>query len=148
MTTNIHPTELSRAKNQLKSNLLMSLESRAVELGDIGRQVLSLGRRVDVNEMCRRVDALTDEDLKRVARRVVLGSDETSPLRYGDKEFKDWQRSGDGRPTVLVHGNLVGGRKDALWNIDKTIREWGIGGAAYGRMGGSGKGGKKYFWSR
>ncbi|KAJ3412803.1 Mitochondrial-processing peptidase subunit alpha [Chytridiales sp. JEL 0842] len=147
MTTTIHPTELSRAKNQLKSNLLMSLESRAVELGDIGRQVLSLGKRVDVNEMCRRIDALTDEDLKRVARRVVLGSNETSPLRYGDKDFKDWVRTGDGRPTVLVHGQLVGKTKDALWNVDNTIRDWGLGGSAFERAGAGGKG-RKFFWGR
>ena len=31
--------ELSRAKNQLKSSLMMALESRAVEVEDLGRQV-------------------------------------------------------------------------------------------------------------
>jgi mitochondrial-processing peptidase subunit alpha len=31
--------ELSRAKNQLKSSLMMALESQAVEVEDLGRQV-------------------------------------------------------------------------------------------------------------
>ena len=31
--------ELNRAKNQLKSSLMMALESRAVEVEDLGRQV-------------------------------------------------------------------------------------------------------------
>jgi mitochondrial-processing peptidase subunit alpha len=37
--TPIPETELSRAKNQLKSSLMMALESRAVEVEDLGRQV-------------------------------------------------------------------------------------------------------------
>ena len=39
--SNIPDSELSRAKNQLKSSLMMALESRAVEVGDLGRQVRS-----------------------------------------------------------------------------------------------------------
>jgi processing peptidase subunit alpha len=34
--------ELNRAKNQLKSSLVMALESRAVEVEDLGRQVRTL----------------------------------------------------------------------------------------------------------
>jgi processing peptidase subunit alpha len=33
------PEELGRAKNQLKSSLAMALESRSVEIEDLGRQV-------------------------------------------------------------------------------------------------------------
>lgn len=35
----IEADELQRAKNQLKSSLLMSLESRVIQFDDIGRQV-------------------------------------------------------------------------------------------------------------
>jgi processing peptidase subunit alpha len=35
----IEAEELQRAKNQLKSSLLMSLESRVIQFDDIGRQV-------------------------------------------------------------------------------------------------------------
>ena len=35
----IPQTELMRAKNQLKSSLVMALESRSVEVEDLGRQV-------------------------------------------------------------------------------------------------------------
>jgi processing peptidase subunit alpha len=37
--TPIPAAELDRAKNQLKSSLMMALESRAVEVEDLGRQV-------------------------------------------------------------------------------------------------------------
>lgn len=37
--SNLPQAELSRAKNQLKSSLMMALESRAVEVEDLGRQV-------------------------------------------------------------------------------------------------------------
>ena len=39
MYTPIPGQELQRAKNQLKSSLMMALESRAVEVEDLGRQV-------------------------------------------------------------------------------------------------------------
>lgn len=40
--TPISETELNRAKNQLKSSLMMALESRAVEVEDLGRQVRTI----------------------------------------------------------------------------------------------------------
>ena len=37
--THIKDVELSRAKNQLKSSLMMSLESQSIQVEDLGRQV-------------------------------------------------------------------------------------------------------------
>ncbi|KAI9148008.1 Mitochondrial-processing peptidase subunit alpha [Paramyrothecium foliicola] len=65
--------EVARAKNQLRSSLLMNLESRMVELEDLGRSVQVHGRKVPVRDMCRRIEALTVEDLRRVASMVVGG---------------------------------------------------------------------------
>jgi hypothetical protein len=36
----VDPTELSRAQNQLKSSVLMNLESRMILNEDLGRQVM------------------------------------------------------------------------------------------------------------
>lgn len=44
--------ELERAKTQLKSMLMMNLESRPVIFEDVGRQVLSTGRRKLPHELC------------------------------------------------------------------------------------------------
>ncbi|KAJ3285760.1 Mitochondrial-processing peptidase subunit alpha, partial [Blyttiomyces sp. JEL0837] len=121
----------------------------SVELEDIGRQVLVQGTRVDVTEMCRRVDVLTADDLKRVARRIVLGEDLESPFRFDDGGnnggFKHWVRSGEKGPTVLVHGPLTGA-KDAIWDVEKQVREWGLGGKVAGGAGGSASGSKRGFW--
>lgn len=65
--------EVARAKNQLRSSLLMNLESRMVELEDLGRSVQVHGKKVPVREMCAKIEALTVQDLRRVASMVVGG---------------------------------------------------------------------------
>jgi processing peptidase subunit alpha len=69
----LHGVEVERAKNQLRSNLLMNLESRLVELEDLGRQVQTHGRRIGVAEMCERIEAITVEDLRRTAETMFCG---------------------------------------------------------------------------
>ncbi|KAI0368833.1 LuxS/MPP-like metallohydrolase [Pilatotrama ljubarskyi] len=68
--SNIAHAELSRAKNQLKSSLMMALESRAVEVEDLGRQVLVHGRKIPVSEMCDKIDAVDNATIRRVAARL------------------------------------------------------------------------------
>ncbi|KAI0640036.1 LuxS/MPP-like metallohydrolase [Trametes polyzona] len=68
--SNLPTAELSRAKNQLKSSLMMALESRAVEVEDLGRQVLVHGRKIPVSEMCDKIDAVDDAAIRRVAARL------------------------------------------------------------------------------
>ena len=125
MTEYVTGEELSRAKNQLKSSLLMALESRIVEAEDIGRQYLACNHRLNVLEVCRRIDSLTVHDLRRVARRVLLGSNEASPLDFGDPMMKPWTRTGHGQPTILVWGPLL--RNDALYKVEDTLKKWGLG---------------------
>ena len=81
--------EVDRAKNQLRSSLLMNLESRMVELEDLGRSIQIHGRKVPVRDMCRRIEELTVEDLRRVAR-MVLGGQVQNP------------GGGSGAPTVVL----------------------------------------------
>lgn len=81
--------EVSRAKNQLRSSLLMNLESRMVELEDLGRSVQVHGHKIPVRDMCARIEALTVEDLRRVATAVVGGGVQNPGV-------------GSGAPTVVV----------------------------------------------
>ncbi|KAJ4411745.1 Mitochondrial-processing peptidase subunit alpha [Gnomoniopsis sp. IMI 355080] len=88
--------EVSRAKNQLRSSLLMNLESRMVELEDLGRQVQVHGRKIPVHEMTRKISELTIEDLRRVAK-IVVGGMVDNPGR------------GSGAPTVVLQEAQAGG---------------------------------------
>ena len=49
----------------------MHLESRAMLLEDIGRQVLIYGKVETGRELCQRVDGVTADDVKRVAARLL-----------------------------------------------------------------------------
>ncbi|VDC05802.1 unnamed protein product [Peniophora sp. CBMAI 1063] len=85
--------ELQRAKNQLKSILVMALESRAVEVEDLGRQLLAQGRKVSVEEMCEKIDAVTPESMQAVATRVFgpkYGSKPTI-VAMGREDLGDWE---------------------------------------------------------
>ncbi|GAA5969673.1 hypothetical protein JCM11641_008001 [Rhodosporidiobolus odoratus] len=107
--------ELRRARNQLKSSLAMALESRMVQVEDLGRQVQVHGRKVSMSEMAALIDRVTLSDLYRVANRVLRPSN--SPI-LGDKH-----RSG--KPTVVAQG-----RVDRLPDVVEALRRRGLAGAA------------------
>lgn len=109
--------EVNRAKNQLRSSLLMNLESRMVELEDLGRQVQVHGRKVGVREMCKKIEELTVQDLRRVAR-IVMGGLVNNP------------GSGSGAPTVVLQEGEEEGikRKQLGWGeIQDRIARWKLG---------------------
>ncbi|KXS19583.1 LuxS/MPP-like metallohydrolase [Gonapodya prolifera JEL478] len=129
-------TALERAKNQLRSNLLMSLESRAVELEDLGRQVLTQNARTPVGEMCDLIGMVEEEDVKRVARMCVYGVDldatGTKPTRLSEGERtgsfpvgKRLARTGSGEPTLVVQGPLRDG--DPLYGYEDVFKRFRIG---------------------
>ncbi|EGE05657.1 mitochondrial-processing peptidase subunit alpha [Trichophyton mentagrophytes] len=109
--------EVNRAKNQLRSSLLMNLESRMVELEDLGRQVQVHGRKIGVQEMCKKIEALTVDDLRRVAKQVFGGLVQN-------------RGQGTGRPTVVIQEGEMEGTKLAplQWTeIQQRIAKWGLG---------------------
>lgn len=115
--TALQPHEVNRAKNQLRSSLLMNLESRLVELEDLGRQVQVHGHKVSVKEMCERIEALTVQDLRRVAKQVFGG-------------YVQNKGNGTGRPTVVLQeGELEGYQLRAFpWEeIKERIARWNLG---------------------
>jgi processing peptidase subunit alpha len=92
--------ELSRAKNQLKSSLMMNLESKMVQLEDMGRQVQIYGKRVDVLEMCQKIDSVTRHDLLNIAEKIFTSSE----------------------PTILVQGD-----REAFGDIKGMLNKYGLG---------------------
>jgi len=63
--------ELGRAKAQLKAGLLMSLESSSARAEQMARQMLAHGRLVGTDELIRRVDGVTADDVGRFARQLL-----------------------------------------------------------------------------
>ncbi|KAJ9645031.1 Mitochondrial-processing peptidase subunit alpha [Knufia peltigerae] len=114
----LQAAEVNRAKNQLRFSLLMNLESRLVELEDLGRQVQVHGRKVGVKEMCDKIEALTVADLRRVARQIFTGK-------------VDNRGHGTGAPTVVIQeGEDPSGRKikSIPWeDVQSRIARWKLG---------------------
>ncbi|EIW67445.1 hypothetical protein TREMEDRAFT_40551 [Tremella mesenterica DSM 1558] len=110
----IDKREFARAKNMLKSTLVMALESRMTAVEDLGRQTQIHGHKVPVEEMCDKIDSLTMDDLWRTANRVLHPSSGLSTLNYG---------LGSGRATVVAQGPNVEG----LGDVGGVLRKWGLG---------------------
>mgnify|MGYP001230558024 FL=1 len=91
--------ELTRARNRLKSTIMMSLESRQLLCEDLVRQVATYGKRESADEMCAKIDKVTEEDLMRVARNAIA-----SP------------------PTVVVYGETSNIPANVLELVEKTVR--------------------------
>ncbi|KAG5649855.1 hypothetical protein H0H81_001763 [Sphagnurus paluster] len=91
--TPIPVEELNRAKNQLKSSLMMALESRAVEVEDLGRQILVHNRKVPVTEMTQKIDLIGPEDIRRVANRVfgMRSGNKPTVVCMGHEETGAWE---------------------------------------------------------
>jgi processing peptidase subunit alpha len=109
--------EVKRAKNQLRSSLLMNLESRMVGLEDLGRQVQVHGRRIPVKEMVQNIENVTVQDLRRVAKQVFGG------------EVKN-AGQGSGAPTVVLQQGMEENvtLKDISWeDVQGRIAKWGLG---------------------
>ncbi|KAI1413543.1 peptidase M16 inactive domain-containing protein [Hypoxylon sp. FL1857] len=109
--------EVTRAKNQLRSSLLMNLESRMVELEDLARQVQVHGRKVPVQEMCRKIERLTINDLRRVAKQVLGGLVQN-------------KGKGSGAPTVVIQeaqSPFTSARQMTWEEIQDRIYKWSLG---------------------
>ncbi|EKP93632.1 M16 family metallopeptidase [Thermaerobacter subterraneus] len=82
--------ELARTRDQIKANLLMGLESTGSRMNRLGRTLLMLDRVVTVEEVVRRVEAVTAEQVAAAAERLLdpdrwvvagVGPAESLPLR-------------------------------------------------------------------
>ena len=65
--------EVDRAKNLLRTNMLLMLDGSTPICEDIGRQMLCYGRRIPPSELDFRINAVTAEDVRRVITHYVTG---------------------------------------------------------------------------
>jgi len=71
----VSEADVTRACNQLKSSLLLHMDGTSPVAEDIGRQLLTYGRRIPYAELFARIDAVDASTVKRVANRFVFDRD-------------------------------------------------------------------------
>ncbi len=77
--------EVARAKSMMKVGLLMALESSTARADQVARQMMFFGRVIPADEIVRRVDAVTVEDV-RAAGRMVISSSRPTFAGVGPRE--------------------------------------------------------------
>lgn len=88
--------EVDQAKTKLKASLLMQLDGSTAITEDIGRQLLTYNRRLTPAEVFLRVDAITKNDVKRIASTYLVDND-PAVAAYGSilllpeySNFREW----------------------------------------------------------
>jgi len=82
--------EVERAKVSLKATMLMSLDGNANVCEDIGRQLLTYGRRMTTAEIFSRIDAVTTDDIKATAAKFINDNDHALAAVGGIHELPDY----------------------------------------------------------
>ncbi|CAG7853549.1 Mitochondrial-processing peptidase subunit beta; AltName: Full=Beta-MPP; Flags: Precursor [Serendipita indica DSM 11827] len=67
--------EVERAKSQLKATLLLTLDGTSAIAEDIGRQVVTSGRRFTPKQIENAIEAVTVDEIKRVAQKYLWDKD-------------------------------------------------------------------------
>jgi predicted Zn-dependent peptidase len=67
----VTPEELDRARNQLKGNLVLGLESSSSRMSSLARQQMYWGRFFSLDEITTEVDRVTADDLQRLANQLL-----------------------------------------------------------------------------
>ena len=67
----VSDVELKRAKDQLKSNIVIGLESSGSRMANLARQQMYFGRFFGVEEISREIEAVTPVDVQRLAQELL-----------------------------------------------------------------------------
>ncbi|XP_023606872.1 mitochondrial-processing peptidase subunit beta isoform X2 [Myotis lucifugus] len=71
LCTSVTESEVARAKNLLKTNMLLQLDGSTPICEDIGRQMLCYNRRIPIPELEARVDAVNAETIREVCSKYI-----------------------------------------------------------------------------
>ncbi|KUJ24240.1 mitochondrial processing peptidase beta subunit mitochondrial precursor [Mollisia scopiformis] len=75
LSYNVTDAEVERAKAQLKASILLSLDGTTAVAEDIGRQIITTGRRMGPEEIERVIGAITEKDVMSFAQRKLWDQD-------------------------------------------------------------------------
>jgi len=90
MVHNPTEDEVERAKVTLKATMLMGLDGNSNVAEDIGRQLLTYGRRMTPAEIFSRIDAITAADIKATAAKFINDQDHALAAVGGIFELPDY----------------------------------------------------------
>ncbi|KAL9891950.1 ubiquinol-cytochrome c reductase core protein 1 [Glossina fuscipes fuscipes] len=71
LCTMVTEAEVDRAKNLLKTNMLLQLDGTTPICEDIGRQILCYGRRIPLHELEQRIEAVDVKNIRDVAMKYI-----------------------------------------------------------------------------
>ncbi|KAF2148461.1 mitochondrial processing peptidase beta subunit [Myriangium duriaei CBS 260.36] len=75
LSISVTEAEVERAKSQLKASILLSLDGTTAVAEDIGRQIITTGRRLSPEEVERVVGGITAKDVQSFAQRKLWDKD-------------------------------------------------------------------------
>ncbi|KAK1781247.1 processing enhancing protein precursor [Copromyces sp. CBS 386.78] len=75
LCSNVTDAEVERAKAQLKASILLSLDGTTAVAEDIGRQIVTTGRRMSPGEIERIIDAVSAKDVMDFANKKIWDQD-------------------------------------------------------------------------
>jgi len=73
LPNSLNEKEVTRARNQIKASLLMSLESTGARAEQLAQQMLIFGRPIPVDELVGRVEAVDTNTVASLAKRIFSG---------------------------------------------------------------------------
>ena len=92
LSFNVSEAETERAKAQLKASILLSLDGSTAIAEDIGRQIVTTGRRMDPIEIERVVGKITAKNVMEFASRKIWDRDMAVSALGSIEGLMDYQR--------------------------------------------------------
>ncbi|KAL1861164.1 Mitochondrial-processing peptidase subunit beta [Paecilomyces lecythidis] len=92
LSFNVSAAEVERAKAQLKASILLSLDGTTAVAEDIGRQIVTTGRRLSPEDVERAVGQITEKDVMDFATRKLWDQDVAVSAVGSIEGLLDYQR--------------------------------------------------------
>lgn len=89
---NVNAAEVERAKAQLKASMLLSLDGTTAVAEDIGRQIITTGRRFSPEDIERTISQITEKDVMEFANRRLWDQDVAMSAVGSVEGILDYQR--------------------------------------------------------
>jgi processing peptidase subunit beta len=86
----VTPWEIEMVRNKLKANVLMGLDNTAQTSEDIGRQLLTHGRRIHPTEMLARIDGVDQNALRGCITKYFIDRDHVAAALGATHEIPDY----------------------------------------------------------